>query len=238
MKKLLSVLMIVIALAAAIYLYAGYYNGPVYRDLPVAHPDSARPAIVVLSGDMGNHFGMAPKVAARLNGRGYPVVTVNSLTYFSSRRTPGEVTALIEEAMARAMRLGRTDRVALIGQSFGADMLHAGLAGLPPAQRRPIVAVALVVPGEDIVFRASPIELAGLEIPDQRALHTAALLTWVPVTCIRGAVEDNSLCPELAMPNVRQVVLPGGHKLKSDDHALEAAILPAIQRVAAITGRQ
>lgn len=238
MKKPLSVLMIVVALAAAFYCYAGYYNGPVYRDLPAARPDPARPAIVVLSGDMGNRVGMAPKVAARLNGRGYAVVTVNSLTYFSPRRTPGEVTALIEEAMARAMRLGRAGRVVLIGQSFGADMLHAGLAGLPPAQRGAIDAVVLVVPGEDIIFRASPIELAGLEIADQRALDTAARLTWVPVTCVRGAKEHDSLCPELAMSNVRRVVLPGGHKLNSDDGALEAAILPAIPPAAVIAGSQ
>jgi type IV secretory pathway VirJ component len=238
MKKLLSVLFIAFALAAALYLYAGYYTGPLYRDLPVARPDPARPAIVILSGDMGNRLGMAPKIATRLNARGYAVVTVNSLTYFSPRRTPAEVTALIEGTMARAMRLGRTDSVVLIGQSFGADMLHAGLAGLAPTQRQPIRSVVLVVPGEDIVFRASPIELAGIETPDQHALRTASQLTWVPVTCIRGADEDNSLCPELTMPNVWRIVLPGGHKLNSDDGALEAAILPAIQRAAATAGSQ
>lgn len=236
MKKLLSVLFLVVALAAAFYVYAGYYTGALYRDLPVAHPGPGRPAIVILSGDMGNRVGMAPKIAARLNDRGYVVVTVNSLTYFSPRRTPGEVATLIDEAMARAMRLGRTDRVVLIGQSFGADMLHAGLAELPPSRRQPIKSVVLVVPGEDIIFRASPIELAGLETPDQRAMQTASKLTWVPVTCIHGADEDNSLCPELAMPNVWRIVLPGGHKLNSDDGALEAAILPAVQRAAVTAG--
>jgi type IV secretory pathway VirJ component len=236
MKKLLSALFLAAVLAAVFYLYAGYYTGPLYRDLPVAHPNPARPAIVILSGDMGNRLGMAPKIAARLNERGYAVVTVNSLTYFSPRRTPGEAAALIDDAMARAMRLGRTDRVVLVGQSFGADMLHAGLAELPPARRQPVKSVVLVVPGEDIIFRASPIELAGLEVPDQRALDTAARLTWVPVICIRGAEEGNSLCPELAMPNVWRIVLPGGHKLNSDDGALEAAILPAIQRAGVTTG--
>lgn len=236
MKKLLSVLLLAALLAAAFYLYAGYYTGPLYRDLPVAHPDSARPAVVILSGDMGNRVGMAPRIAARLNARGYAVVTVNSLTYFSPRRSPLQVAALIDDAMARAMRLGGTDRVVLIGQSFGADMLHAGLAALPPARRQPVKSVVLVVPGENIIFRASPIELAGLEVPDQRALDTAARLTWVPVTCIRGAEEDNSLCPELAMPNVWRIVLPGGHKLNSDDGALEAAILSAIQRAPVAAG--
>jgi type IV secretory pathway VirJ component len=236
MKKSLFTLLLALGIATAAYLHIGYYNGPLYRDLSAAHPNPARPAIVILSGDMGNRVGMAPKVAARLNARGYAVVTVNSLTYFSPRRTPGEAAALIDDAMTRAMRLGRTDRVVLIGQSFGADMLHAGLAELPTARRQPVKSVVLVVPGEDIIFRASPIELAGLEIPDQHALQTASRLTWVPVTCIRGADEDNSLCPELTMPNVWRIVLPGGHKLKSDDGALEAAILPAIERAAVTAG--
>lgn len=227
-KWLLALMLAAFIAASATYLHAGYYNGPLFRDMPAANAGGARPAIVMLSGDMGNRTGMTPKIAARLHARGYAIVTVNSLTYFSSRRTAQDAAQLIRTAMARAMKLGETDRVVLIGQSFGADMLHAGLAQLSADARRPIRAVVLVVPGEDIIFRASPIELAGLEIPDQRAWPTASLLNWIPVTCIHGAEETDSLCPELRMPNVRRITLPGGHRLKSDDRALEAAILPAI----------
>jgi type IV secretory pathway VirJ component len=229
-KRLGLLLLAVLLGCAVVYCHAGYYNGPLFRDLPAARPDPARPAVVLLSGDMGNRIGMTPKIAARLNRRGYAVVTVNSLTYFSPRRTAREAATLIETAMARAMSLGKTNHVVVIGQSFGADMLHAGLAQFSTAARQPIRAVVLVVPGEDIIFRASPIELAGLEIPDQLALPTASRLTWAPVTCIHGAVERESLCPLLAMPNVRRITLPGGHKLNSDDSALAAAIFSAIER--------
>ena len=225
----LAVLLAIRCGAAAVYAYAGYYNGPLFRDMPAARIDPAKPAIVLLSGDMGNRMAMTPKVAARLNRRGYAVVTVNSLTYFSPRRTAAETATLIETAMTRAMKLAKTDHVVLIGQSFGADMLHAGLARFTRAERRPIRAVVLVVPGEDIIFRASPIELAGFETPDQLAYPTASRLTWVPVTCIHGAVEPESLCPLLDMPNVRRITLPGGHKLHSDAGALTAAILPALE---------
>lgn len=226
--RLLAVTLALAVAASAYYLYAGYYNGPLFHDMPSANAGPSRPAIVMLSGDMGNRTGMTPKIAARLHARGYAIVTVNSLTYFSPRRTAEDTARLIRTAMARAMRLGKTARVVLIGQSFGADMLHAGLAQFPAADRRPIRALVLIVPGEDIIFRASPIELAGLEIPDQRALPTASRLNWVPVTCVHGVEEAGSLCPELRMPNVRRITLPGGHRLKSDDRALEAAILPAI----------
>jgi len=215
--------------AGGYYLYAGWYRPFLFHDLPPASIDRARPAIVMLSGDMGDRVGMTPKIAARLHARGYAIVTVNSLSYFSPGRTATEAAALVAGAMHRAMALGRTDRVVLIGQSFGADMLHAALAEFPESARRPIDAVVLVVPGHDIVFRASPVELAGFETPDALAWPTASRLTWAPITCIRGAREHNSLCPELAMPNVRRVVLPGGHPLHGDDAALAAAILPAIE---------
>lgn len=229
MRKWLLGLPIALGIAGGIYLHAGYYNGTLFHDLPAVDAGPDKPALVMLSGDLGDRIGMTPRISARLNARGYAVVTVNSLTYFSPRRTPREAARLIETAMARAMKLGKTNHVVLIGQSFGGDMLHAGLAQFSTAARAPIRSVVLVVPGEDIIFRASPIELAGLETPDQRAYPTASRLRWVPVTCIHGANEASSLCPELQMPNVRRITLPGGHKLNSDDHALEAAILPAIR---------
>ncbi len=230
MKKVLLAVLLIVAVAMGIYLDAGYYCGPVFNDMPSASAGPGKPAIVMLSGDMGNRFGMTPKISRRLNERGYAVVTVNSLRYFSARRTPQETAALIRQAMQRAMALGRTDAVVLIGQSFGADMVHAGLAQFTAPERAPIRSVVLVVPGNDIVFRASPIELAGLETPDQRAYPTASRLNWVPVTCVRGMEETNSLCPELYGSNVRRITLPGGHKLHSDDATLEAVILPAIQQ--------
>lgn len=220
--------------AGGYYLHAGWYRPFAFRDLPAAAPDRARPAIVMLSGDMGDRVGMTPKVAARLHARGYAVVTVNSLSYFSPRRTASEAAALIAGAMRRAMALGKTGHVILIGQSFGADMLHAGLAEFPENARRPVEAVILIVPGHDIIFRASPIELAGFETPDALAWPTASRLSWAPLTCIRGAEERGSLCPELAMPNVRRVVLPGGHPLHGDDAALAAAILSAVDAAPAM----
>jgi len=230
MKKSLFTLLLALGIATAAYLHIGYYNGPLFHDMPAADAGPAKPAIAMLSGDMGNRVGKTPKIGAWLNARGYAVVTVNSLTYFSPRRTPQETAELIKTAMVRAMKLGKTDHVVLIGQSFGADMLHAGLAQFPASDRRPIRSVVLIVPGEDIIFRASPIELAGLETPDQRAYPTASRLRWVPVTCIHGAEEPGSLCPELQMPNVRRITLPGGHGLHSDYRAIEAAIWPALRQ--------
>ena len=90
---LLVVLLVVLLGAGAYYTHAGWYRRGIFHDLPSAAAGLDRPAIVMLSGDMGDRVGMTPKVAARLHARGYAVVTVNSLAYFSPRRTATERTS-------------------------------------------------------------------------------------------------------------------------------------------------
>jgi type IV secretory pathway VirJ component len=151
-------------------------------------------------------------------------VAVNTLTYLRRTRTPADITSLIARAEQRALRLGHTDRVVLIGQSFGADMLHVGLIGLPASLRAKITRIALIVPEDTVQFRASPSEIFDLFTPTTAALPTARRLTWAPVLCVQGAEEADSLCPLLTQANVRRVALPGGHPLHRDADALYTSL--------------
>lgn len=207
--------------------YIGYFGGAVFTPVPAA-PRHSRYAAILVSGDMGFKVGMGPKVARRLAEDGMPVLGVSSLTYFRQRRTPAEVEALIADAAQRAEALDHPDRLILIGQSFGADMLHVGLASAPPALRAKIGLVALVVPTDSVFFRASPAELFNWTAPDAAALPTALQLHWAPVTCIQGVEETDSLCPLLPQPNVQTVALPGGHALHHDDAALYRVLKASI----------
>lgn len=235
---LLSILSLLAALTC-IAAYLGYFGGPVFVDIPAtARParTNAGLAAVVLSGDMGFRIGMGPRVADRLAADGIPVVGVNSLTFFRYRRSPADVRALISAATRRALAFGHVNRVVLIGQSFGADMLHVGLTGMPPDLRARVAMVALVVPTDTILYRASPSELLNWARADAAALPTARQLTWAPVTCIQGVEETDSLCPMLTQPNVHRVSLPGGHPMHGDTDAVHAVLARAIA-AANITGR-
>lgn len=220
-RRIASAFALSMLLLTGFLAYLGYFGGPVFTVVPASNsaPTPATKAglgAVVLSGDMGFHVGMAPGIAKRLAAVGIPVIGVNSLSYFRIRRSPAENEALIADAMHRALAQPRVRRVVLIGQSFGADMLHAGLPALPPSLRENVPLVALVVPGDTIEFRASPAELFSLAAPDAPAMRSARNLDWVPVTCIHGAEEVHSLCPLLTLPNVQTVTLPGGHPLNRD----------------------
>jgi type IV secretory pathway VirJ component len=231
-----------VGLAAAILLgfgWLGYLGGDPFT---ILRPDSyqTRPGGVVavlLSGDMGFNIGMGPDVAARLQRDGVPVVGVNSLTYFRTTRTAAQAAALVEEAMRRALAINPRARLVLIGQSYGADMLHVGLSDLPAALRSRIGMVALVVPGATVEYRASPSELLTFAMPEADALPTARRLDWAPLLCIQGVEESASLCPLLRQPNLTAVALPGGHPLHRDVDAVYRTIRSAMDRAGLSIGR-
>jgi len=231
MKKAMLALAAAVAAFAAFLAYLGYFGGPVFEDFaPTARPAPAVSGLgaVLLSGDMGLRVGMGQKISARLAAEGIPVVGINSLSFFRTERSPAENRALILSAMRRALAINGVTRLVLIGQSFGADMLQAGLPALPPAMRSRVSLIALVVPGDTLDFRASPSELFNLRRPDAYALPSARRLTWAPLLCVYGVEETDSLCPLLRLHNARVVALPGGHFLNGDVERVELEVLGAI----------
>jgi type IV secretory pathway VirJ component len=233
----LAVLALLLAGFTGFLAYIGYLGGPVYYDLAPTRPTppAARGlAVVLVSGDMGFNIGMGPQIARRFTADGVPVVGVSSLAYFRQQRTPVEVQALIRDAVRRGLAFGHADRVVLIGQSFGADMVHVGLTGLPADLRARVKMVALVVPTDTVFYRASPSELFNWARPDAMALPTARQLTWVPALCVQGADEKDSLCPMLGQSNMRRVALPGGHNLHYDADGLYRTLRGAIADITKI----
>ncbi|MEO0062682.1 MAG: hypothetical protein RLZZ08_1242 [Pseudomonadota bacterium] len=222
---------VAVVLACSFLAYLGYWGGRVF--VPLAATAAPEPALrgtvaVVLSGDMGFNIGMAPQIAERLTAAGVPVVAVNSLAYFHQRRSAADTERLIEQAARRALQGRHARSLVLIGQSYGADMLHVGLQRLPADLRARVRLVALVVPTDTVMFRASLPEWLDWVAADAPAIATAARVNWVPVLCIHGAEEGRSLCPLLHGANVHSRKLPGGHALHRDADAVFAAIRSAI----------
>ncbi|SFI95332.1 virulence protein (VirJ) [Sphingomonas sp. NFR04] len=219
------------AIAFGIYWSAGFLDrDPVHLYGMPERPGTAPVAAVFLSGDMGIRYGMGSYVVEALAGAGVPVYAVASSTAFARRQTHAEVLALLTNAIREARRRSGAARVIVIGQSFGADMARVALAALPPALRGQIAALVLVVPGTDAYFRADPLGFAYVGAPDAGAASARAL-DWLPVTCIRGEDETDSLCPTLLAPNVRRITLPGGHFLRMDHDLLVRTVFAALAPV-------
>lgn len=215
----------------AYWAWLGYFGGDLYvpvkaRKAPA--PDRAGLAAVIISGDMGFKVGMGRQIADRLAADGIPVLGVNSLVYFRDRRSPADVRWLIAEAIRRGLAFGHARRVLLIGQSYGADMVHVGLVGLPPVLREKLAMVALVVPTDTVMYRASPAEMLDLVPEDAAAIETGRRLNWVPLLCVYGVKEKDSLCPLLHQPNMRRVAMAGGHPLRRDADGLYRHLMESV----------
>jgi type IV secretory pathway VirJ component len=159
-----------------------------------------------------------------------PVLGVSSSTAFATHRSRAQTDAIVANAIRETLRRTGASRVIVIGQSFGADAARVGLAHLPPDLRPKVAAAVLVVPGSTAYFRADPLGFAYRGKPDADASE-APLLGWLPVTCIRGRAETDSLCPALTMANVRRVTLPGGHFLHHDSSLLVGTLLQSLRPV-------
>jgi type IV secretory pathway VirJ component len=224
-------LALVAAGLTAYWGWLGYFGGDLYVPIRAERapaPAQAGLAAVIVSGDMGFKVGMGRQIAERLAADGVPVLGVNSLVYFRERRSPAQVRALIEDAVRRGLAFGHARRLLLIGQSYGADMVHVGLVGLPPALRAKLAMVALVVPTDTVIYRASPAEMLDLVPADAAAVETSRRLDWVPLLCVQGREETDSLCPLLHQPNMRRIAMPGGHPLRRDADALYRHLTAAL----------
>lgn len=216
-------LAIVGAIALAFAGVAGFFSRQAFTFFDAG--GRAPVAAIYMSGDSGLRFGMGPHVAPALAARGIPVLGISSPALFGRHRSRAEVEQIVADGVRDAMRRSGADRIVLIGQSFGADMISTALPSLPDDLRPHVAAVVLVVPGQKAYFRADPLGFAYHGTPDAEPAAALRGVAWTPITCIYGAKETDSLCPELAGTATRVLSLPGGHFLSRNYDLLTATIL-------------
>ncbi|MFD1786125.1 AcvB/VirJ family lysyl-phosphatidylglycerol hydrolase [Sphingomonas floccifaciens] len=207
-----------------------FLSGSRYQAIPATGAFHGTAALFV-SGDAGLRFGMGKPVVRALAAQGIPVVGINSPSAFGVTRTREQVDAVLADGIRRALATPGTQRLLLIGQSFGADMLSVAAPDLPVDLRRHVAAVVLVVPARTAYFRSDPLGLAYHRAPDARPAAGMRTLDWAPVVCIQGAAESDSLCPLVSGPRVASIALPGGHFLNHDDARLIGTILSQLARL-------
>lgn len=193
---------------------------PVAADAP-----PGRRLAVILSGD-GGWADLDRDLAAIIVARGIPVLGVNALKYFWTRRTPEEAAADLAVALGDAMARWGRDEVILIGFSFGASVLPAIANRLPPEVRAKVATVALLT---SYTWANWEIHVGGWfrDDPDDHAtdVEPEARRLGLPLLCVYGVEEAaKSICPRLAdMATV--VEKPGGHHFDYDYDALAELVL-------------
>jgi type IV secretory pathway VirJ component len=200
-------------------------------ELPVA--GSHRLAILI-SGD-GGWRELDKGIAAELNRRGVSVVGWNSLRYFWTARTPQQIGDALARVMAGYGQRWHADDIALVGYSFGADVMPFAYHALPVAQRRQVRFISLL----GLAHRADfEVRVGGwLGLDEAKAVPILPQLAGIDparLQCIHGAQEKDTLCPELQGRGIDVVARPGGHHFDHDPVPLATQILHGWQRAAPV----
>lgn len=208
-------------------------------DLPLvelpAKPGAASPdgnlMAIVISGD-GGWRDLDKTIAEALQKDGVSVVGIDSLRYFWSEKTPAQTSHDLARVMQTYMARWHASHVALIGYSFGADVIPFAYNRLPPALQEKVAVMSLLgfAPTADFQIRVTG--WLGMPASDQ-ALKVRPEFDKLPakqVQCFYGATEKETLCPALAGTGVEVVKTGGDHHFGGDYLSLERRILAAFKK--------
>ena len=201
---------------------------PEISDLPVSvvpATGSAAELALLLTGD-GGWAGLDQELAARLAASGVPTVGLNSLKYFWTQRTPDETARDVARLMRHYLAAWNKQRVILVGYSFGADVLPFVVNRLPPELRARIASVSLLGIDSNASFEVSVADWVGSGDSGPPTRPEVAALSHVPVLCIYGEGESDSICPGLpAGANLARAEVGKGHHFSGEYAALADRIL-------------
>jgi type IV secretory pathway VirJ component len=202
-------------------------------DLPVvevpAQPGSASNVFAILMSGDGGWAGLDQDVAAALSARGIAVVGLDSLRYFWTARTPAGLATDTDRLIRYyGTQLGK-QRVLLIGYSQGADVLPFAVNRLPEATRARVALTAVMGMSEHALFEFHVSSWISDSSAGPATLPEINRITGMPVLCIYGADESDSLCPKLDPGRFRIVKLKGGHHFDGDYAGLAQQILDAVK---------
>jgi type IV secretory pathway VirJ component len=201
---------------------------PEVGDLPVTEVPAAGHSeefALLLTGD-GGWAGLDQELAARLAAGGVPTVGLNSLRYFWKQRTPDESARDVARLMRHYLAAWHKQRALLIGYSFGADVLPFVVNRLPPELRAQVASVSLLGIDANASFEVSVADWVGSEGSGPPTRPELAALGPLPVLCIYGEGESDSICPGLpAGAHLAREQVGKGHHFSGEYATLAERIL-------------
>ncbi len=201
-------------------------------DLPVvevpAQPGTAQSDAfaLLMSGD-GGWAGIDQDIAAALTASGIPVVGLDSLRYYWTARTPEGLAEDTDKLIRYYLAHFGKKRVLLIGYSQGADVLPFAVNRLPAATRASVALTAILGMSEHALFEFHVSSWVSDSKSGPETLPEVDRITGMPVLCIYGADESDSLCPKLDPNKIIVVKVKGGHHFDGDYAGLAQHILAA-----------
>ncbi|HEX3602735.1 MAG TPA: AcvB/VirJ family lysyl-phosphatidylglycerol hydrolase [Steroidobacteraceae bacterium] len=201
-------------------------------DLPVVEVPAqpgAPPAdafAIIMSGD-GGWAGIDQNIASALSAKGIRVVGLDSLRYYWTKRTPDGVAADTDRMIRYYLSHFGKKRVLLIGYSQGADVLPFAVNRLPAASKAAVSLMAILGMSEHALFEFHVSSWLADDNSGPETLPEVNRISGMPVLCIYGQDEHDSLCPKLDPNKFKIVRVKGGHHFDGNYAGLADEILAA-----------
>jgi type IV secretory pathway VirJ component len=198
-------------------------------ELRAEHPGSM--LAIVVSGD-GGWRDLDKTIAHALYDEGVSVIGVDSLRYFWSAKSPEQTAFDFDRVIQTYSARWHIKSVALIGYSFGADVLPFAYNRLPKPVRDKISIMSLLGFAEGADFEIRVTGWLGMPA-SEKALPAYPEIAKVPpglVQCFYGEDEADTMCPALAKMGVAVIPTPGGHHFGGDYGHLARVIVDGWRR--------
>ncbi len=185
--------------------------------------------VVFVSGDGG--WATIDKAISRvLADSGMPVVGLNSLQYFWTKRTPDSAAHDLQWILEKYLVSWKKHRVLFVGFSRGADVLPAMINRLPADLQAKTRMLALISPSPKVEFE---FHVGDWMRSSSKHGYTVKpevdKLTSQNILCLSGEDDKDSLCRELSGPHLNVVMLKGAHHFDGGYEKLARIILDHLQ---------
>lgn len=198
-------------------------------EVPASHQTSDLMAILY-SGDGGwrvTDRGLAQILA----DHGIPVVGLNTLHYFWSRRTPQQAADDFSRLAEHYLDLWQKKRLIVIGYSFGADVMPFILTRAPESLLTRVELLALLAPTRSVDFEFHLSQWFSSHTPStsKPVLPELEKLKSLNALVFCGKQDGETLCRDLPPGSMKTVLLRSGHRFDQSYKIIAQDILEQVK---------
>jgi type IV secretory pathway VirJ component len=185
--------------------------------------------VVFVSGD-GGWAKIDKEMSKVLADNGMPVVGLNALQYFWTKRTPDAAARDLQSILEAYLTQWKKERVLFVGYSRGADVLPFMINRLPAELKAKTRLIALLGPSPKVEFE--------FHIGDWMRTSSKTGFAVKPevdklssrnIVCLFGEDDNDSLCPIISGPRISTVMLKGAHHFDGGYENLAHIILAHLE---------
>jgi type IV secretory pathway VirJ component len=193
-------------------------------EVPATHGASDT-LVVFVSGD-GGWASIDKSMSRVFAAHGMPVVGLNALQYFWTKRTPDSASRDLQRILEAYLTAWKKDRVLYVGYSRGADVLPAMINRLPANLQAKTRMIALLgaSPKVEFEFHVGDWMRSSSKNGDP-VKPEVDKLSLQSIVCIYGEDDKDSLCPSLAGPHMSTLMLKGAHHFDGGYEKLATIVL-------------